>query len=174
MTNQSSKKPASSSLRSSLFRGGILLKGLDGAIEIVAGLALWILNPGRIINLVHRITAHEISQTHNDFVIRHLRHAAAGVSLSGEHFMAVYLFLHGVVKVVVVLALLRGKLWAYPVAIAVFGAFVIYQVYRFTNTHAIGLLILASIDLAVTILIALEYRSELSRRHDAGSATQSA
>ena len=174
MTNSSSTKSGSSSLRSSLFRGGILLKGLDGVIEIVGGLALWILNPGRIIDLVHRITEHEISQTHNDFVIRHLRHAAASISLSGEHFMAVYLFLHGVVKVVVVLALLRGKLWAYPVAIVVFGAFVIYQVYRFTNTHGVGLLVLASIDLAVTILIALEYRAELARRRNAQPTTQSA
>lgn len=167
MTTSTSTKSGPSSLRSSLFRGGILLKGLDGAIEIVGGLALWILNPGHVIDLVHRITEHEISQTHNDFVIRHLRHAASSVSLSGEHFMAVYLFLHGVVKLVVVLALLRDKLWAYPLAIVVFGAFVIYQVYRFSDTHSIGLLVLASIDLAVTILIALEYRAELARRRSA-------
>ena len=172
MTSSPSGKPGSSSLRSHLFHGGILLKGLDGATEIIGGLALWIVNPGRIINLVHRITEHEISQTHNDFVIRHLRHAAASVSLSGEHFMAVYLFLHGVVKVVVVLALLRDKLWAYPVAIVVFGAFVIYQVYRFTFTHSSGLLVLAGIDLAVTILIWLEYRDELGRRHNAQPAPQ--
>lgn len=163
---------SSSSLRSSLFHGGILLKGVDGAIEIVAGLALWILNPGRVIDLVHRITEHEISQGHNDFIVRHLRNAGSSISLSGEHFMAVYLFLHGVVKVVVVLALLRGKLWAYPLAIVVFGAFVLYQVYRFSYTHGMGLIFLAGIDLAVTILIWLEYRSELARRHQAQAAPQ--
>lgn len=150
---------ASSSLRGRLFRVGILLKGLDGAIEFVGGIALFILSPGRVVDLIHRITDHEISRNHNDFVIRHLSQLAAHVSLSGERFAAAYLFAHGVIKVIVVLALLRNKLWAYPLAIAVFGGFVIYELYRFTLTHSVGLIVLSAFDLAVTFLIWSEYRS---------------
>ena len=150
-------------LRERLFHVGISLKLLDGVIETVGGIILWIIGPGTIINWVFRITQDEINEEPNNFVSTHLRQAANHISLAGEHFIAVYLFLHGVVKIVVVLALFRNKLWAYPLSLVVFGGFVVYQVYRFTETHAIGLILLSAFDLAVLWLIWLEYRAARRR-----------
>ena len=45
-------------------------------------------------------------------------------------FGAVYLLLHGAVKVVLVTALLLNKLWAYPCMIVVLLIFIGYQMYR--------------------------------------------
>jgi uncharacterized membrane protein len=56
-------------------------------------------------------------------------------------------------------ALLKNKLWAYPLAMIIFGAFIIYQLYRFTLTHSIGLIALSIFDVAVVWLIRLEYRA---------------
>ena len=98
-------------------------------------------------------------KTPHDFVANHLRHAASHFSVGSEHFMAIYLLGHGVVKIFVVAALLRNKLWAYPIAIIVFGGFVVYQIYRFALTGSTGLIVLTVVDLIVIWFIWLEYRA---------------
>jgi uncharacterized membrane protein len=57
-----------------------------------------------------------------------------------------------------------NELWAYPLAIGVFSAFSVYQVYRFTHTHSITLLLLTVFDLLIVYLTWEEYRVEKSRR----------
>ncbi len=44
----------------------------------------------------------------------HLLHATSGLTGSAVQFGAIYLLSHGVVKIVLVTALLRNKRWAYP------------------------------------------------------------
>ena len=61
------------------------------------------------------------------------------------------------------MALLREKLWAYPAAIALFGAFIAYQLYRYSYTHDMALIALSVFDLFVIALAIHEYR--LLRRH---------
>ena len=92
-----------------------------------------------------------------------LRHAAALFSLSSEHFMAIYLLAHGLIKIVMVAALLRNRLWAYPAAIFVFTGFIAYQLYRYTFTGGIGLILLSAFALFLIGIIWLEYRAQ--RRH---------
>lgn len=142
-----------------LFRAVVVLKGLDGLVEVFGAIALWLLSPGRIINGVYRITQDKIGENPHELVATQLRHAASHISVSGNHFMAAYLFINGVVKVVLVLALLRGKLWAYPLAMAVFGCLVAYLVYRFTFTHGVGLILLAAFDLLLIWLVWREYHA---------------
>ena len=66
-------------------------------------------------------------------------------------------------KAVVVAGLLREKLWAYPASIAVFGAFIAYQLYRYSYTHEVALIALTVFDLFVIALAWHEYR--LLRSH---------
>ena len=61
-------------------------------------------------------------------------------------------------------ALLKHKLWAYPLSIIVFAAFIVYQLYRFTFTRGLGLIALSLFDLVVIWLIYLEYRALKQRR----------
>ena len=67
-----------------------------------------------------------------------------------------------------VIALLKNRLWAYPVSLAVLGLFVVYQLYRFSHTHGVGLILLSAFDVVVLGLIWHEYR--LVRRHLAPSS----
>jgi len=62
-----------------------------------------------------------------------------------------------------VIFLLREKLWAYPAAVAVFALFIGYQLYRYSFTHDIGLILLSIFDLFVIALAVHEYR--LLRKH---------
>jgi uncharacterized membrane protein len=150
-------------LRELLFRVSVLLKGLDAVLEIAGGIALWAINPGMIARWVGLLTQDEIREDPHDLVANALRHAASRFSLAGEHFIAIYLLGHGVVKIFVVVALLKNKLWGYPLAFVVFGAFIAYQLYRFTLTGGMGLIALSAFDLIVIALIWLEYRAVTSQ-----------
>jgi uncharacterized membrane protein len=145
--------------RERLFRVGVALKGLDAALEIAGGIALLFVNPGFILRVVALLTQDELAEDPRDIVATRLLAAARGLSLGTEHFWAAYLLAHGVPKLLLVIALLRGELWAYPIAVVVFAAFILYQLYRFTLTHGLGLIALSLFDAIVIWLIWLEYRA---------------
>jgi uncharacterized membrane protein len=75
-------------------------------------------------------------------------------------FGAAYLLSHGLVKIVLVAALLRNKLWAYPWMIVFLIAFIAYQVYRMTFAPSIGLVALTIFDAFVAWLTYREYRKQ--------------
>ncbi len=151
--------------REVLFRAGVILKGLDGVLEIAGGIALWLVSPGLIVRWVGLLTQDEIARNRHDVIAHHLRLAAGRFSVSGKHFLAFYLLAHGIVKILVVVALLKNRLWAYPVSIAVFGAFIVYQLYRFTLGGSAGLIVLSAFDVIVIWLIWMEYRARKPSPH---------
>ncbi len=140
------------------FYVSIWLKGLNAALEIVGGIGLYLATPDFIMHVVAVATQHEIAQDPNDLVANALLNAVRKISVSSEHFAALYFLSHGVVKIFLVIGLLRDRRWAYPAALAVFGAFIVYQVYRFTLPHGLGLVALTVFDLVVMWLIWREYR----------------
>ena len=148
-----------SSVRRRLFRVSVMLKGLDALLEIVGGIVLWLLRPELIVRVIGLLTQDEISEDRRDIVANYLRDLAGRFSPSTQHFMAIYLLAHGIVKIFVVAALVKNKLWAYPLAIIVFGGFIVYQLYRFTIAGGAGLIALSVFDLVVILLIWLEYRA---------------
>jgi uncharacterized membrane protein len=76
----------------------------------------------------------------------------------------VYLLSHGAVKIVLVAALLRNQIWAYPWMIVFLLAFIGYQLYRMTFAPSIGLVGLTVFDAAVTWLTWREYQRQRSVR----------
>ena len=142
------------------FEIGILLKGINALFECIAGVALLFIPGSAFTSLVATLTQHELAQDPRDFVATHLLSWAQGFSSSQAQYYAIYLLSHGVIKLAMVAALLRGLLWAYPVSIAVLSGFVAYQLYRFEFTHSWGLIALSLFDLVVIVLIVREYRSK--------------
>lgn len=140
------------------FEAGILLKGFDGVLEMVGGILLLAFSPGQINQAVALMTEHELSQDPNDFVARHLLLAVQNLSGNAKTFAVLFLLSHGVLKVGLVGALLRSKLWAYPTAIAVFAAFGLYQAYRYILSPSMFLVILTVLDALVIWLTWEEYR----------------
>jgi uncharacterized membrane protein len=146
-----------------LFEISVLLKGAHALIECIGGIALALISTDTIVRLVNLLTQDELIENPNDFIATHLLSWAQNFSLASKHFYAFYLLTHGLVKVLLVIGLLKGKLWAYPASLAALGLFIVYQLYRFTETHGIGLLVLTAFDLLVMVLIWHEYR--LVRQH---------
>jgi len=132
-----------------VFVVSVLAKGLHALLEIVGGVALYLLSADTIARWLNEIDRHNWLERHFPF--------------TEQHFYAFYLLSHGLVKGVLVAGLLKEKLWAYPASVAVFGLFIAYQLYRYSFTHDTGLILLSIFDLFVIALAAHEYR--LLRKH---------
>ncbi|TAL81363.1 MAG: DUF2127 domain-containing protein [Candidimonas sp.] len=141
-----------------LFAASVLLKGAHALLECASGIALALINTAAIVTLAKTITQDELTEDPRDFIANHLLAFADTFSISSQHFYAFYLLSHGAVKVFLVIFLLKNKLWAYPVSLGVLGLFILYQVYRFSYTHSIALVVLTVFDLVVMVLIWHEYR----------------
>jgi uncharacterized membrane protein len=146
-----------------VFRLSILLKGAHALIEVAGGIALALVSTGTITGLVNKLTQEELVEDPNDFIAAHLLAMAQGFSIEAKHFYAFYLLSHGLIKLLLVVALLKNKLWAYPASLVVLGLFIVYQLYRYSYTQSVGLIVLTIFDLVVIWLIWHEYR--LMRRH---------
>jgi uncharacterized membrane protein len=132
-----------------IFVISVLFKGAHALIEIAGGLALYLVSAAAIAAWLDEIDPHNWVERHFPF--------------SEQHFYAFYLLSHGLVKSVLVFGLLREKLWAYPASFVVFGAFIAYQLYRYSYTHEVALIALSIFDLFVIYLAVHEYR--LLRKH---------
>jgi len=141
-----------------VFELGVLLKGAHAVIECIGGLALALIAPGTIAALVNTWTQDELIEDPNDRIASHLLAWAQDFSVATQHFYAFYLLSHGVVKVLLVVGLLRGKLWSYPASLVALIVFIAYQLYRFSYTHSAGLIALTLFDLVMIWLIWHEWR----------------
>lgn len=142
-----------------LFRTSVVLKGLHALLELVGGALLLIVSPAFIYlpQIIAKLTQEELTEDPNDLVANFFLQAAHQLSISSELFAAMYLLSHGIIKIILVVALLKNKLWAYPWSIAVLGIFIAYQLYRFTHTHSLWLIALSVFDVVVLYLIWREY-----------------
>lgn len=147
-----------------VFEVGILLKGLDGLLEIAGGILLLLIKPGLLNNLAAALTQHELAEDPRDFLASHILQSTQHLGASSLVFGAVYLLSHGIVKIVLVWEILHDRLWAYLGLIYLTIGFMIYQIYRFNYSHSISLLVLTVFDAVIVYLTVVEYRK---RRHPA-------
>ena len=143
------------------FKVGLVLKGLDGVLEVAGGILLLLLSPQAIQHLARVLTAHELSEDPHDLIARYLLHTTAHLSHGTTVFGAIYLLSHGIAKIVLVALVLKDKLWAYPWLIGLLLAFIAYQLYRITAVHfSIGLALLTVFDAFLVWLTWREYRAK--------------
>jgi uncharacterized membrane protein len=148
----------------------VILKGLDGALEIVGGLLLLFVSPATIHSIVRWLTQHELSQDPHDFIANHVLRSTQDLSRATTVFAAIYLLSHGVAKVVLVVAVLRDQTWAYPAIIALLLGFIAYQLYRLVVDPTVGLLLLTLFDAFVVVLTWKEYQARHGHRRRAAPA----
>ena len=146
------------------FRTGITVKGVDGLLEAIGGVLLWFIKPEALGGTLQGVFEHELSRDAHDFIAAHLLHASERLAHSDPFFASMYLISHGLIKAMLSALLWMNKLWAYPLAICVFLAFSVYQVYRFTHTHSIALVLLTVFDLLIVYLTWEEYGAEKAKR----------
>ena len=141
------------------FRVSLVLKGLDGVLELVGGILLLLVSPAQMGSMVHFLTQHELSEDPHDVVATALVHMAGTLTVSATLFGAIYLLLHGLVKVILVWAVLKDKLWAYPWMIAFLLVFIAYQGYELVVAFTWGMVLLTAFDIFIVWLTLREYRA---------------
>jgi uncharacterized membrane protein len=142
------------------FEVSIILKGLDGLLELVGGLLLLAVSPATIGQLITRLTQHELDKDPHDVIATRLLHFGNGLTGSAVRFAAAYLLVHGIVKVFLVVALLRNKLWAYPWLIFTLVVFIGYQLYRIALVPSAWLIALTVFDAFVVWLTWREWQKQ--------------
>ncbi|CAM2167577.1 DUF2127 domain-containing protein [Paraburkholderia sacchari] len=140
-----------------VFEVSLWCKAVFALSEIVAGIATYFVSQRLVLTLVTWVTREEFAEDPHDLVANFLLHSVQHLSVDTQKFAAIYLLAHGVTKLWLIIGLLRQKLWYYPVAIAVFGLFIVYQLYRFSFTHSIWLLLITALDLVILALTWHEY-----------------
>jgi len=125
-----------------LFILSVALKGLNALLEIVASII--ILLTGALTG-VFSIFFHSIES-----------------SAHTQLFVAAYLFIHGIVKVFIVIGLISRRLWAYTLAEVVLFLFIAYQMYEYTFHDSLWLLGLSIFD---TLLLWLTWREHQSMKN---------
>jgi uncharacterized membrane protein len=141
-----------------IFQVSVILKGAHALIESVGGITLYLVSTDTILAFVNRITQEELLDDPNDFLATRLLHMAQTFSVADKSFYAFYLLGHGLVKLWLVVGLLRNRLWSYPASLIVMTAFIVYQLYRFSYTYSLGLIVLTIFDVFVIVLIWHEWR----------------
>jgi uncharacterized membrane protein len=141
-----------------VFELSLWCKGVFALSEIVAGVATYFVPPQLLLPLVLWVTKKEFVEDPRDlvanFLLRTVQHLPAGT----KTFAAIYLLGHGVIKLWLIAGLLRERLWFYPTSMSIFSLFITYQLYRYTVTHSIWLLLITALDVVVIALTWHEYR----------------
>lgn len=145
------------------FELGLLIKGIDGLLEILGGVLLLYLNPARMSTAVRILTRHELSEDPRDLVANAMLRFSHSFSISAQSFGIFYLISHGVVKCALVFLLWKKKLWAYPLTILFLLLFIAYQIYRATIRPSAFLWLLTAFDAVMIVLTLMEYRNRKER-----------
>ena len=118
---------------------------------------LLVVQPAQIRALVRVLAQDELSEDPHEALAQWLARLADRIDVDSLTFGAVQLLAHGVVKLILVIAILRIRLWAYPRMIAVLLAFIGYQVYRVIRMPTAGTAALTILNVVVTVLTMIEY-----------------
>jgi uncharacterized membrane protein len=125
-----------------LFRVALWLKGLDGLLEIAAGIAIMFVPISRIEGSLREIALRELGEGEHAFIAHTILRLDRVIDPHMQLFAVIYLIGHGAVKVLLSIAVLR---------------FIGYQTYRVGFNHSPVLAALTVFDVVVVYLIWVEW-----------------
>lgn len=139
---------------------GIIIKGLDGVLELIGGILVLTLSPNAINNISRFLTQNELHEDPHNWVAVHVVNLGDHLANGHHIFAAVFLLTHGLVKVVMVTCLLLNKIWAYPWSLVTLVLFLIYQIYVLTVSPSIGMAYLTALDMLIIYLVYREWQQQ--------------
>ena len=145
----------------------VIVKGIDGLGELIAGLLLWFAP-----QVVHFALAGVVNEAHerhtavHAFVADNVARLDAQLAQGGTAFLIAFLIVHGVIKIVLVYCLIKRFHRAYPWALGVLIVFLGYQIYAFITTPTISMAIFTLLDAVIIYLVWREYRELLAQQNE--------
>jgi uncharacterized membrane protein len=162
------------SLIDRLYFVGVSVKGADGLLELILGLALL-----GIPSLPHAVLEGAASRASSttlpfgEFVSNYLENLDGTLAHWGTALVIAYLVAHGAIKVLLVICLLLRIHKVYPAAVAVLAAFLAYEIYLFCVKPGVTLGIFVALDALIIYLVIREYRQLKEERDQEISRTGS-
>jgi len=138
-----------------IFIVSLALKGINSLLEIGGGL-LFLLSGG-VTSLLTFLIHGELIEDPTDFLATQVQHILPYFSTHVQYYAAFYLLSHGIIKIVLVICLIKNKLWAYPATIVALSLFILYQLYRLSSGFSLVLVLLTLFDLLIIYLTWHEY-----------------
>lgn len=154
------------------YRLGLFVKGLDGAIEMAGGLFLLIIPQAELRGLLTDWATAELTKDPHDIIATWLTHLDQRLTHGLELFAAIYLVIHGLIKIVLAVSLIKEKHWAFPPAIVILFAFIVYQSYQIGHTRSLALSFLTVLDIIILSLVIWDYRRLRRLAYTGGSGKQ--
>ena len=148
-----------------LFKLSILIKGVTSLFEIISGIVVFFIPVSDIERLASYIASKFSDGIVGSFVANQITSNAEGLVTLGTIFIGAYLVFRGGIKLGLIIALLKNKLWAYPWSLFIIGLFVVFQVFELIKTLHFGIIIVTTFDLIVMYLIWREWG--IVKRHNA-------
>ena len=143
-----------------VYKVGVGIKGLDGFLELAAGLLL-LISPHTLHVLLGAIV-NEAGHHHGHVthcVATSIAHLDDDLARSGLTFLIIFLIGHGIVKLALVYCLLRRILWAYPYALGVLSLFLVYQLYALArDPSSVGMWLFTILDIVIIWLVWGEWK----------------
>ena len=143
-----------------VYRTGVAIKGLDGAIELLAGVVL-LVAPQLVHQLLQVLAGDAYRHTGEvwQFVATYIARLDGEFTHSAALFLIVFLVLHGTVKLALAYCLLRRIVWAYPYALGLLGLFLVYQAYVLVlHPLSIGMWLFTLLDVVIVWLVWGEWK----------------
>jgi uncharacterized membrane protein len=151
----------------------IAVKGFDGAIELLIGLLILIAGPIRLYLFVLRLTAPELDDHPTSRVLHAIRAGASNLAFNQEGFAVTYLLIHGVLKLGLAVALLRGgHRWIYPVGACILISFILFMSFRLAAHWSDLLFGFVLFDLLTLLLVLNEWRQPAGHASKAAPASR--
>lgn len=141
-----------------LFRLGVWIKGIDGLLEIIGGVALAFVDPKRLDQLAAFLTQRELGSEAGDRIADLVHGLVQQWSSGTVLFGCLYLLGHGVAKVILMIGLLKNLRWAYPTAEMFLIVFIGYEAYRLSVRYSLPLLVVLLLDAMILFLVWREQR----------------
>lgn len=153
--NELRESPAEQKLIYEGYLVSIILKGLISLDETVTGIALLFIPPALFLAFTEWVADHIPT---GGFIGAHLVAQIESYTSATSHFLAFYLFSRGIIKLVIIIALLRNKLWAYPALLLVMLGFLLYQFYQIATSGSILVIGITVLDIVVMYFVWREWR----------------
>jgi len=138
---------------------GVSIKGVDGVLELLLGVALLL-----VPSLPHTALEAAASKASSgaipfgQFISNYLENLDGTLAHWGTWLVIAYLIAHGAIKVLLVVCLLLRLHRVYPVAVAVLGVFLAYEIYLVCVKPGVTLGLFVLLDAVIVYLVIREYR----------------
>jgi len=134
------------------FEFTLIIKAIDGVLEVITSIILFFFGSNIINNIIPLLVQEELANDPNDALSNWLLSISQNMLPSTQTFIVVFLALHGLIKIGLVATLSSRNHRAYQIGEIMLLIFVFYQLYRFSHTHSLILLIITIIDIAILAL----------------------